>query len=193
MIKFQAEFIPGLFSIELDPFTDERGSFARVFCEREFAAAGLPTRFEQANLSTNPHRATLRGVHFQLPPHCEGKLLRAQRGAIYDVAIDLRPSSPTFGQSFGKVLDSAAGSMLYVPAGCGHAFLTLEPNTEVLYMATHSYVPGAERGIRHDDPAFTLGWPIAPAVISAKDANWPDFDATAHRRMWDSAERGGAA
>lgn len=186
-MKFQPEDIPGLVSIELQPFRDERGAFARVFCEREFAAAGLPVRFEQVNLSVNPHRGTLRGAHFQLPPHSEGKLMRAQRGRIFDVAIDLRPESPAFGRWFGKVLDAASGSMLYVPEGCAHAFLTLEPDTEVLYMATRSYVPGAERGIRFDDPAFSVTWPVVPEVVSAKDAGWPDIDLDTHARDWRAA------
>lgn len=186
-MKFRAECLPGVVSIELEPFRDERGAFARTFCAREFGAAGLPTTFAQMNLSRNPRARTLRGAHFQLPPHGEGKLVRPQRGSLFDVAIDLRPDSPTFGRWFGAELRAEAGNALYVPPGCAHAFVTLEPDTDVFYMATAAYVPGVERGVRWNDPAVGIAWPVAPELVSAKDRSWPSLDLLAHAAAWRAA------
>jgi dTDP-4-dehydrorhamnose 3,5-epimerase len=162
--------------IEIDKRADDRGFFARTFCVAEFAAAGLATRFVQANASGNPVAGTLRGMHYQVPPHAEIKVIRCPRGAIYDVIIDLRPDSPTCRQWQGFTLDAASGRMLYVPEGFAHGYQTLLDDTEVAYQVSHPYTPGAEHGIRHDDPAFTIVWPLPVSKISGKDAAWAPFD-----------------
>jgi dTDP-4-dehydrorhamnose 3,5-epimerase len=162
--------------IDIEPRGDARGFFARVFCEREFAAHGLETRFVQANQSRNVHKGTLRGMHFQKAPHGEVKLVRAVRGAIHDVIIDLRPGSPSYGQWEGFDLSAENGRILYVPAGFAHGFQTLEDHCEVTYMVSAAYAPGAEGGVRFDDPAFGVAWPLPVSVISEKDAAWPHVD-----------------
>lgn len=159
--------------IELDKREDDRGYFARTFCEEEFRAAGLPTRFVQANSAGSRQAGTLRGLHYQKPPHAEAKLVRCTRGAVYDVILDLRPSSATHGQWAGFELDAASGRMLLVPEGFAHGYQALVDNTEVLYLVSHPYAPGAEAGIRFDDPAFGIPWPLAITAISEKDRAWP--------------------
>ena len=161
--------------IELDKREDQRGYFARIFCEQEFGDAGLETRYVQANTSSNPKAGTLRGMHYQNPPHAEVKVIRCTRGAIFDAIIDLRRSSPSFGQWQGFELDARAGTMLYVPTGFAHGYQTLTDDTEVGYLVSHPYTPGAEQGIRHDDPAFAITWPRPVSVISEKDASWPAY------------------
>ena len=162
--------------IEIEKRTDNRGFFARTFCEAEFAAAGLATRFVQANASGNLAAGTLRGMHYQMPPHSEIKVIRCTRGAIYDVIIDLRSDSPTFSQWQGFELDATSGRMLYVPEGFAHGYQTLVDNTEVAYQVSHPYTPEAEAGIRHDDPALGIVWPLPVSMISDKDAAWASFD-----------------
>lgn len=161
--------------IELERRGDERGFFARTFCEREFAAAGLETRFVQQNMSTSAHKGTLRGMHMQRAPHAEVKLIRCLRGAIHDVIIDVRPESPTFRKWQGFELSAANMNQLYVPRGFAHGFITLTDDVEVSYLVSAHYAPEAEAGIRHDDPAFGIDWPLEPAVMSDKDRAWPDF------------------
>lgn len=161
--------------IELDKREDDRGYFARSFCEEEFRAAGLPTRFVQANSAGTRLAGTLRGLHYQLPPHAEAKLVRCTGGAVYDVIIDLRPDSPTHGRWEGFELDAASGRMLLVPEGFAHGYQTLADNTEVFYLVSHPYAPGAEAGIRFDDPAFGVEWPLPVTSVSEKDRNWPDY------------------
>jgi dTDP-4-dehydrorhamnose 3,5-epimerase len=172
---FSQTDLKGAFIIEPERREDNRGFFARVWCENEFGDHGLTTRMVQGNVSWNHTRGTLRGMHYQLPPHGEAKLVRCTRGAIYDVIIDLRPESPTFKRHIGVHLSADNYRMLYVPQQFAHGFITLEDNTEVTYQVSEFYTPQAERGIRYDDPAFGIQWPMAPQVISQKDAAWPDF------------------
>lgn len=175
-MRFMATRLKDAVLIELDKRGDNRGFFARTFCEAEFAAAGLATRFLQANASGNPVAGTLRGMHYQLAPHAEVKVFRCPRGAIYDVIIDLRSDSPTYRQWQGFTLDAASGRMLYVPEGFAHGYQTLVDDTEVAYQVSHPYTPGAEQGIRHDDSAFKIVWPLPVSLISDKDASWASFE-----------------
>ena len=172
-------FIPtrlqGACVIELDKREDSRGHFSRVYCEREFAAHGLTTHVAQANRSVTRQQGTLRGMHYQLPPHAEDKLVRCERGAIWDCIIDLRPHSLTCGQWLGVELSEANGRMLLVPKGFAHGFLTLVDEVAVTYQVSEFYTPGAERGLRYDDSAFGLDWPAAILHVSDKDAAWPVY------------------
>jgi dTDP-4-dehydrorhamnose 3,5-epimerase len=161
--------------IELEQAKDERGYFARTFCTHEFAVAGLATVFVQHSISHTARTGTVRGMHFQRHPHEEVKLLRCVAGAIYDVLIDVRPSSPTYMQWEAYELAAGDGRQLYVPGGFAHGFQTLAPATEVAYMMTAAYAPDAADGIRHDDPAFGISWPLPVADISIKDRTWKDF------------------
>jgi len=175
-MRFEATKLASAFVIHLDPNRDDRGFFARTFCERELEEHGLPTRFPQSNLSRNTAAGTLRGMHYQAAPHSEDKLVRAVRGAIYDVILDLRPNSATRFQSFGVELSAEAGNALFVPAGFAHGFITLVDDTDVLYQMSAFFQPGAGRGLRWNDPRFGLYWPREPAVISERDRTYPDFD-----------------
>jgi dTDP-4-dehydrorhamnose 3,5-epimerase len=172
-MRFRPTRLQDAVLIELEKHHDARGFFARTFCESEFAAAGLQTRFVQANASANPRAGTLRGLHHQVPPHAEVKVIRCTRGAIYDVIIDLRPDSSSYLQWQGFELDAASGIMLYIPEGFAHGYQTLVDDTEAAYQVSHPYAPGAEAGIRYDDPAFAITWPLEVSVISDKDAGWP--------------------
>ena len=174
---FRETVVAGVFVIELEPREDERGFFARVFCRAEFEAHGLNPHVEQCNVSLSPQAGTLRGMHFQVTPHSEAKTVRCTRGALWDVALDLRPDSPSYLRWAGAELTDENRRMLYVPEGCAHGFQTLRPETEAFYQVSSAYAPGAERGVRWDDPAFGIDWPAAPArVISDKDRSWPDYD-----------------
>ncbi|MFV9503996.1 MAG: dTDP-4-dehydrorhamnose 3,5-epimerase [Oscillochloridaceae bacterium umkhey_bin13] len=166
--------IPGAYIIELKPFVDERGAFMRSWCANEFAANGLAAQMVQANISSNRLRGTLRGMHYQHAPHAEAKLVRCTRGAVYDVALDLRPESPTYRQWTAVELDADTPRLFYIPEGCAHGFMTLADDTELMYQVSAFYAPGNEGGVRYDDPAFGIEWPLAVSVISAKDQNWPD-------------------
>jgi dTDP-4-dehydrorhamnose 3,5-epimerase len=174
-MQFEDTAIAGVKLVRLQPFTDERGFFARGWCRKEFEAHGLSGEVAQANISFNRSKHTLRGFHYQLAPHQEDKFLRCTRGAVHDVVIDLRPHSPTFKEHISVALTGLNYAMLLVPKGCANAFLTMEDDTEVTYLVSQFYVPGAERGIRWNDPSFGISWPVEPKVISAKDSNWPDF------------------
>lgn len=165
--------------VELDPARDERGFFARTFCAHEFAAEGLATVFVQHSISHTSRAGTVRGMHFQRPPHEEVKFIRCLAGAVYDVLIDIRPASPTYMQWEAYELAAGDGRQLYVPTGFAHGFQTLAPATEVGYMMTAFYASDAAAGIRHDDPAFNIVWPLPVAEISAKDRNWPEFQTKA--------------
>lgn len=167
--------LAGAFVIALEPRGDDRGFFARAFCQHELAAHGLETTVAQANLSYNHRRGTLRGLHMQNPPHGEDKLVRCITGAIYDAIVDLRPGSPTYLQWFGVELSAANRLMLYVPRGFAHGYQSLTDGSEVLYMVTQFYAPGAERGLRWNDPAFGIAWPLAEPILSPRDADAPDF------------------
>jgi dTDP-4-dehydrorhamnose 3,5-epimerase len=155
---------------------DERGFFARAWCQKEFEQHGLTPRIAQVNISHNRHRHTLRGLHYQAAPHQEDKLLRCTRGALHFVVADLRPESPAYKHHIAVSLTACNYRMLYVPKGCANGFLTLEDDSEVLYLISEFYAPGFERGVKWNDPALGIGWPVEePAVIADKDRNWPDF------------------
>lgn len=168
--------LPGAFIIEIIQLSDERGFFGRSWCKREMEEHGLNGNVVQANTSLSKLKGTVRGFHYQMPPYEETKLIRCTRGAIYDVIIDLRKESPTFMQSFGIELTDKNYKMLYVPERFGHAFVTLKDDTEVTYLVTQFYTPGAEGGIRFDDPLFNIQWPVPVKVVSEKDKNHPDFN-----------------
>jgi dTDP-4-dehydrorhamnose 3,5-epimerase len=172
-VKFQESSLPGAYTIEMDRLEDERGFFARSYCAEEFAARGLAALMAQSSVSFNPRRGTLRGMHYQAEPHAEDKLVRCTAGAIYDVIVDLRPSSPTLRRWFGVELSAVNHRSLFVPKGMAHGFITLRDDTEVLYMISVPYVPGFERGVRWNDPAIGISWPMAPAALSARDAAYP--------------------
>jgi dTDP-4-dehydrorhamnose 3,5-epimerase len=172
---FHKTGLQGAFVIDLQPIEDERGFFARCFCRKEFAANGLNSNFVQGNVSFNLLRGTLRGMHYQCKPHEEAKLVRCIRGKIYDVIIDLRAESATFRRWLGIPLDQEKLTMLYVPEGFAHGYLTLTDNAEVLYQVSEFYAPEAERGLRWNDPAFGIRWPSAPEHLSSKDSTHPDF------------------
>lgn len=172
---FRETAIADVWIVEPERHIDERGSFARTWCASEFAARGLTTRFVQASVSHNPRQGTLRGLHYQAAPHTEVKLVRCTRGALYDVAVDLRPDSPTFRQHVAVVLDADNQLGLYIPEGCAHGFQTLEDETDVLYQMSTFYAPDAARGVRWDDPAFAIPWPRADRIIAERDQRYPDF------------------
>ena len=168
--------LKGVYLIEPDRREDERGFFARTFCAEEFSAHGLSPTVVQCNISFNRHRGTLRGLHFQAPPHSEARLVRCTRGNIYDVIVDLRPDSRTFKQWDAIELTADNRRMLYVPEGVAHGFQTLADDTEVLYQMSEFYHPECARGIRWDDPAFEIKWPVANPIISDKDRSFMDFE-----------------
>lgn len=159
--------------IEPERRSDERGFFARVFCMEEFARAGLPTHFPQSNVSFNAKAGTVRGMHYQLAPHEEPKVVRCTRGAIYDVIVDLRPGSPTLHRSVGVELSAENGLMLYIPPGFAHGFQTLVDTTEVFYLMGDVYAPELARGVRWDDPALAISWPLPVSVIAERDLSYP--------------------
>ena len=163
--------------IDVERHGDDRGYLARTFCEQEFADHGLVTRFVQSSTIFSPLRGTLRGLHFQRPPHGEVKLVRCTRGAARVTIVDLRPQSPTHLQWLGVELSPENGRLLYVPIGFAQGYQTLVDDTEVAYQMSHEYVPDAATGVRWDDPAFGIEWPAArPRIISARDRSWPDHE-----------------
>jgi dTDP-4-dehydrorhamnose 3,5-epimerase len=167
--------LKGAYIIEPEKLEDERGFFARSWCEREFAAHNLNPRTVQCNISFNSKKGTLRGMHYQTAPHAEAKLVRCTRGAIYDVIIDLRPKSPTFKQHVAEVLTVDDHKMLYIPEGFAHGFQTLEDNTDVFYQISEFHAPECARGVRWNDPAFAIEWPISEPIMLKRDRNYPDF------------------
>lgn len=174
-MKFTETKLAGAYIIELQELQDERGFFARTFCTKELEEHGLISDVVQANMSWNIKKGTLRGMHYQNDPYQETKLIRCTRGVLFDMIIDLRKDSPTYGESFGIELTADNHKALFVPRDFAHGFITLEDNTDAFYLVSQSYQPGAEGGIRYNDPRFNLQWPIKPEVISDKDANWPDY------------------
>jgi dTDP-4-dehydrorhamnose 3,5-epimerase len=172
-MKLLETSINGVMIVDHDRHGDERGFFARTFCAREFEAAGLRSTVAQANLAFNRQAGTLRGLHFQRPPAAEAKLVRCTRGRVFDVAVDIRPDSPSYLAHVGVVLDPEARRALYVPEGCAHGYLTLADDTEVSYLVSEFYTPEAEGGLRWDDPRLAIDWPAPVHVVSAKDAGWP--------------------
>lgn len=175
-MRFLETRLPGAYVIELEKHEDDRGFFARTWCRREFEAQGLNVDVVQANVSLSHRKGTLRGMHYQADPHGETKLLRCTKGALHDVIIDVRPDSPTHGQWLAVELTADNYRMLYVPEGFAHGFQTLTDDVEVTYQVTQFYTPGAERGVRYDDPAFGIDWPLPVTEITDKDRSWPDYE-----------------
>jgi dTDP-4-dehydrorhamnose 3,5-epimerase len=174
-MKYTPLQIPGVLLLEVEPHTDERGLFARTVCSEEFSARGLPSAYPQSSTSFNKTRGTLRGMHFQISPSQESKLVRCTRGAIFDVVVDLRKDSPTYRNYVGCDLSAENRRSLAIPHGCAHGFMTLEDASEVLYMMSEQHRPELARGVRWNDPAFGIVWPLQPTVLSDRDAAYPDF------------------
>jgi dTDP-4-dehydrorhamnose 3,5-epimerase len=170
---FTETVLKGAFLVDLDRKPDQRGFFARTFCAQEFAAHGLQATVVQCNVSFNHKQGTLRGMHYQLPPVAETKLVRCTQGAIYDVIIDLRPESPTYLSHVAVELSAENRRALYIPALFAHGFQTLTDNAEVIYQMGEFYTPGYDRGLRYDDPALAIPWPLSVSVIADKDREWP--------------------
>lgn len=174
-MRFSPSAIGGVMLVDLEPASDARGFFARLHCPDEFAAAGLPFEPVQTSLSRNDAAFTLRGLHYEPARHAERKLVRVTRGRVFDVAVDLRPESPTYCRWIGYELSAENGRALFIPEGFAHGFLTLEPETDVLYQISPRFEPGHGQGVRWDDPAFEIRWPARPAVISERDAAYSDY------------------
>lgn len=174
-MKFTETRIPGAYIIDVEPIADERGFFARTWARDEFVAHGLNPDLAQCNVSYNHHKGTVRGMHWQAPPQAETKLVRCTQGGIYDVIVDIRADTPTYRQSVGVELTAENRCALYIPEGCAHGFQTLEDATEVFYMITEYYTPSAARGMRWNDPAIAVTWPLPISVISERDAHYPDW------------------
>ncbi len=174
-MTFHEKNIHGAFEIQLERKADERGFFARSWCQKEFESHGLNPKLVQCNVSFNTQKGTLRGMHYQAAPYEEAKVVRCTRGAIYDVVIDLRPESRTFKSWIAAVLTAENRNMIYVPEGCAHGFLTLEDATEVFYQMSEIYNAESARGVRWNDPAFQISWPTRVEVISERDRSYPDF------------------
>lgn len=173
---FRETKLPGVCEIDLDMLRDERGFFARSWCQKEFKEKGLTDRTAQCNISFNGQKGTLRGLHYQAAPFPEAKVVRCTAGSIYDVVVDLRADSQTYKQWIGVRLTAENRRMLYVPEGCAHGFLTLQDDTEVFYLMSEFYRPDLARGVRWDDPAFQISWPEKVEVISERDRTYPDFE-----------------
>lgn len=184
-MKYTPLEVEGVHLVEMEPFTDDRGGFARSFDAVEFGVHGLQSGVAQCNSSWNHRAGTLRGLHLSLPGHPESKFIRCTRGAIVDVAVDVRPGSPTFMEHVMVELSAENRAGLYLPPHLAHAYQTLTDDTEVLYMVSVPYAAGAEMGYRHDDPAFGLSWPAPVSVISDKDASWPAFDPADNAAAFD--------
>lgn len=182
-MRFAETPLAGAWIIDIEPAADERGFFARTLCLEEFGRHGLDGRMTQQSVSWNPQAGTLRGLHYQAPPHAEEKVVRVTRGAIFDVVVDLRPGSASFGRWFGVELTADNRRQLYIPQGLAHGFQTTAPDTEVFYQMTAGYAAGAARGLRWDDPDLAIAWPLPaevgqPGCISARDLAWPTLAAT---------------
>ena len=191
-MRFHETPVDGVVLITPDHFDDERGFFQRTWALDEFQAHGLETRMVQRNLSYNRARHTLRGMHYQREPYGEVKLVSCTIGAIYDVAMDIRPDSPSFGKWFGAELRQDNSAMLYVPRGCAHGYLSLEPDSTVEYLISEYYHPEVAGGLRWDDGFFNVSWPAGPDVINARDATYPDFEPMLFAsRIQSSGDRSG--
>lgn len=179
-MKYQLTAVEGCFVVSLEPRGDERGFFARMFDADEFAKMGMDSVYPQINTSVSAQAGTLRGLHYQVAPHGEAKLVKCLKGSAFDVVVDLRPDSPTYGRWAGETLTDENRFMMYVPKGCAHGFMTLVDGTEMLYPASGPYNGGAERALRWDDPRFAVEWPRQPVVLSDKDRDARDYDPTWH-------------
>jgi dTDP-4-dehydrorhamnose 3,5-epimerase len=189
---FESLDIPGVALIRIDRKSDPRGFFARTFCAEEFREHGLPAAFVQCSISYNERRGTLRGMHFQWPPSREGKLVRCVRGRLFDVLIDLRPDSPAYLQHRSVVLDEEERNAVFIPPGIAHGFQTLADRTEALYQMTDFFAPDLNAGVRWNDPAFAIAWPLAGPTLSERDAAAPDFDRRAFEAELERREQGRA-
>jgi dTDP-4-dehydrorhamnose 3,5-epimerase len=174
-MRFVSTSVDGARIVELEGHSDTRGYFARTFCEEEFAKAGIAVRIVQTNISRNPRAYTLRGMHYQAEPHGEPKLVQCVRGCIYDVAVDVRPESPTYRKWSAVELSAENNRLFYIPPGCAHGFLTLEADSDIVYLMGAAFAAGSGRGVRWDDPAFAIDWPAVPEEMSQRDADYPDF------------------
>ena len=174
-MRFVKTFISGVYEVASIFHCDERGSFTRVYSPSTMANAGIAFHPADVNLSRNPHRGTLRGLHYQDPPAAEAKLVRAVSGRIFDVIVDLRDDSDTRGRWLARELSAENGLALLIPEGCAHGFLTLEPESDVLYLMSRTHQPGCAKGYRYDDPAFGISWPFAPMLLSRADLDWPHY------------------
>jgi dTDP-4-dehydrorhamnose 3,5-epimerase len=174
---FKETSLPGAFLLALEKMEDERGFFARTYCAEEFSKRGLNAMVAQSSISLSRQRGTLRGMHFQAAPQEEAKLVRCIGGAIYDVVLDLRPRSPAFRDHFGVELTAENRWAVYVPEGCAHGFVTLKDNTEVFYQMSRPHAPELARGVRWNDLAFGIKWPITQPILNPRDSHWPDFKA----------------
>lgn len=175
-MTFHETKLSGVFEIHLEPRLDERGFFARTWCQREFEAQGLNSKLVQCSVSFNSREGTLRGIHYQAAPYAEAKVVRCTRGAIYDVVVDLRPQSPTFKGWIAVVLTAENRSMVYVPEGCAHGFLTLKDDSEVFYQMSEFYNAESACGVRWNDAAFQIAWPGKVSLISERDRSYPNFE-----------------
>jgi dTDP-4-dehydrorhamnose 3,5-epimerase len=189
-MQFQPLEIPGAVLVKIERHSDPRGFFARSFCVQEFTAAGIPCEAVQASISYNERQGTVRGMHFQWPPSHEGKLVRCVRGAIFDVLLDLRPTSPSYLKHRAVQLDDETRDAVFIPHGVAHGFQTLVDRTEVLYQMTDFFAPGLGTGVRWNDPAFGIEWPLADVVLSERDASCPDFDRGAFEEVLARHESG---
>jgi dTDP-4-dehydrorhamnose 3,5-epimerase len=174
-LVFDPTPLPGVVVVRPERHVDGRGYFARTWAPDEMESNGLSSRVAQCSTSYNEKAGTLRGLHYQRPPYAEAKLVRCVRGRVFDVALDIRPGSRTFGRWIAAELDAAGGAALYIPEGFAHGYITLEDHSEVFYMISAPYTPAAAGGVRWDDPLFAIEWPRAPAVINERDATYPDF------------------
>jgi dTDP-4-dehydrorhamnose 3,5-epimerase len=174
-VIFAPTRLEGAYLVDIEPHGDERGFFARAYCAREFEQHGISPRFVNANISHNVLKGTLRGMHYQRAPYAEIKVVRCTRGGIFDVIVDLRPQSPTLGEWIGAELTADNHRMLVVPEGFAHGFVTLVDDTEVTYQVSEFFTPEAEGGVRWDDPAFGIEWPVEVRVVSDKDRSWPPY------------------
>jgi dTDP-4-dehydrorhamnose 3,5-epimerase len=181
-MKFKSIELKDSFIIESKKLNDNRGFFSRILCSKKFKKKKLTSRFVQINNSFSKKKNTLRGMHYQLYPFAESKVIRCIKGSIFDVILDLRKNSKTFGKWFGMILSEDNRKMIYVPKGFAHGFLTLEDNTEVLYFSSSFYNKKYEKGIMYDDPKFSIKWPTNPKIISKKDSSWPYFIKTQFKK-----------
>jgi dTDP-4-dehydrorhamnose 3,5-epimerase len=192
-LKFVPMPLAGAFIIEIEPLEDERGFLARLWCREQFAANGIDVQIVQASVSHNAKAGTVRGMHLQLPPSREAKIVRCVHGRIHDVIIDLRPASPTFMKHLAITLDSERRNALYIPPGMAHGFQTLTADTDVSYMMSDYYKPELQAGVRWNDPAFAIAWPLRVTSIITRDREYPDFDAAAYVARYDAALEGASA
>jgi dTDP-4-dehydrorhamnose 3,5-epimerase len=182
--------IAGAFTVTLEPKSDERGFFARTWCREEFARAGIQVDMVQASISHSRHRGTLRGLHFAWPPSTEAKLVRCERGRVFDAIVDLRPQSSSFLRHAAVMLDGHERNGIYIPPGVAHGFQTMTEDCTVLYMMTDFYRPGLADGVRFDDPEFGVSWPLPVSSIIGRDRDYPDFDRAAHAARYRAALEG---